>query len=291
MVCKLLDETEQKSAQRKQQALFGALPIGLKPTPDPPSGLPCFPTAHSPALAAPLAACGASKALHPLTLHRPLPHTFPPLLLRKYRPPALVFREEPRHGWAHNLGAHRPGVPHGRCLPRYRKPLCLHCVGAVIFEASGDTLRSLLSEISCLARITLHEPLAAVRPSPRHGSVISAHLAASCLGLRQQSMMAAEKGGRDSTQEGEGLGPDTCWGLGQVEGASSRRSYWCPLHPWNPDLRKLPETIHVYLPRPSPQSLPYQSLNIEVNGASLTWGPEVHRWINIDRTGDKSLFS
>ena len=83
-------------------------------------------------------------------------------------------------------------------------------------------------------------------------------------------MMAAEKGGKISTKEGEGLGPDTCWGLGQVEGVSGRKSYyWCPLHPRNPDLWKLPETIHAYLPRPSPQSLPYQGLNIEVNGASL----------------------
>ena len=175
--------------------------------------------------------------VEPAKLSTPSPCTAPSRTLSLPCCSASIGPQPWFSGRSHATGEHTTWAridlecPAACCLPHYRKPLCLHCVGAVIFEASGDTLRSLLSEISCLARITLHEPLAAVRPSPRHGSVISAHLAASCLGLRQQSMMAAEKGGRDSTQEGEGLGPDTCWGLGQVEGASSRRSYWCPLHP------------------------------------------------------------
>ena len=93
-------------------------------------------------LAALLVACGASKALHPLTLNRPLLHASLP-----WQAPSLCFPGEAKP-WVSphsaDLGPHIDlECPAAQCLPHYRKPLCLHCVGAVISEVSGDTLRSL----------------------------------------------------------------------------------------------------------------------------------------------------
>ena len=99
----------------------------------------------------------------------PPPHPLPP----KDWPRAFVFGEEQGTGWASvqptwaraSAGAHHPRAEHPcrgpapRCLPHYRKPLCSHCVGGVISEVSGDTLRSLLGW-NLLARSD-HSPLAA----------------------------------------------------------------------------------------------------------------------------------
>lgn len=144
---------------------MGALPIGLKSTHDIPTELHSFPTAHTRG-PCPLSACsvccssGASTALPPAAPQR--------------LGPGLCFRGGARH-WvsrrAADLGPRECGRrsspraehpcrdPAPRCLPHYRKPLCAHCVGGVISEGSGDTLRSLLGW-NLLSRSD-HSPLAA----------------------------------------------------------------------------------------------------------------------------------
>ena len=83
----------------------------------------------------------------------PPPHPAPPPPARF---PSKTGLQPLFSGRSHAMGepalcrpgpAHRPRVRRGPAacsLPHYRKPLCLHCVGAVISEVSGATLRSLL---------------------------------------------------------------------------------------------------------------------------------------------------
>lgn len=100
---------------------------------------------------------------------RPFPHAAPQRLA-----PGLCFRGGARHwvsGRAADLGPRERGRrsspraehpcrgPALRCLQHYRKPLCSHCVGGVISEGLGDSLRSLLGW-NLLSRSD-HSPLAA----------------------------------------------------------------------------------------------------------------------------------